>query len=303
MTETFTLAHLTDVHLAPVVGFTPRYWNVKRFLGFLNWHIKRHGVHRREIADRLVADAKALRADHIVITGDLVNLGLPQEYVAARDWLDSIGGPEKVTVIPGNHDIYSELHGDIGVARWADYMGAEAETLAFPFVRRFGPVALVGMNSAVETPPFVAAGRLGGDQIDVAGGLLERLRDEGLIRVVLIHHPPLPGMASERRALKDAGHLQRMLVKHGADLILYGHNHKSSVDWLETETGPAGVIGGASASGARAYRRDPLARYNLFTFFKSGDRVRVRQGVRGIETADGPVVKLSERVLEPPELT
>jgi hypothetical protein len=28
-----TIAHLTDVHLGPVEGFTPRYWNLKRGLG------------------------------------------------------------------------------------------------------------------------------------------------------------------------------------------------------------------------------------------------------------------------------
>ena len=195
MTETFTLAHFTDVHLSPITGFTPHYWNPKRMLGLFNWHTKRRGVHKRAAADRLIADAKNLRADHIAITGDLINLGLPQEYEAARDWLTTVGPAERVTVIPGNHDIYSSLHGDIGIGRWADYMGGDADTHAFPFVRRIGPLALIGLNSAVETPPFVAAGRLGPDQIEVTRDLLERLGDEGLIRVVLIHHPPLAGLA------------------------------------------------------------------------------------------------------------
>ena len=35
MTASFTLAHLSDVHLAPVTGFSPRYWNAKRALGFV----------------------------------------------------------------------------------------------------------------------------------------------------------------------------------------------------------------------------------------------------------------------------
>ncbi|MEQ1651281.1 MAG: metallophosphoesterase [Hyphomicrobium sp.] len=298
MTETFTIAHLTDIHLSPVAGFTPRYWNAKRMLGFLNWHVKRRGVHRRDVADALIADAKALRADHIVITGDLINLGLPREYEAALDWLKSVGSPDRVTVIPGNHDIYSRLHGDAGVARWAAYMGGEADTLAFPFVRRFGPVALIGLNSAIETPPFVAAGRLGPDQIEVTRDLLERLGDDDAIRVVLIHHPPLDGLASTRRGLKDVKPFQNMLEKNGADLVLYGHNHRPQLTWLETMTGPLAVIGGASASAAKRHNAEPLAQYNLFTFFKSTQGVRVRQVVRGLETSYGPVVKLSEHVLE-----
>lgn len=300
MTETFTLAHFTDVHLSPIVGFQPRYWNTKRFLGFLNWHVKRHGVHRREVADKLVADAKRLRADHIVVTGDLANLGLPAELEAARRWLQDIGPPERVTVIPGNHDIYSAIHGDVGIRRWAAFMGAEADTLAFPFVRRLGPVALIGLNSAVETPPFVAAGRLGGDQIEIAAGLLDRLHGEGVVRIVLIHHPPLPGMTSDKRALGDAGHFELMLADHGAELLLYGHNHKPDLRWLETATGALVIIGGASTSASRPYRNDPLAQYNLITVFRSGDRVRLRREVRGLEVVDGPVVKLSETVLEAP---
>ena len=300
MTETFTLAHFTDVHLSPITGFVPRYWNLKRFAGLLNWHTKRRGVHKRATADQLIADAKTLRADHIAITGDLVNLGLPGEIEVASDWLRTVGAPSNVTVVPGNHDIYSTMHGDIGVARWANYMGGDADTHAFPFVRRVGPIVLIGLNSAIETPLGIAGGRLGSDQIDVARDLLERLGDEGAIRVVMIHHPPLPGLAPPRRALSDAALLQRALEKSGAELVLYGHNHKPLLTWVDSVTGPVPVICGASASGSRPYKNDPLARYNLFTFFKSGDRVRIRQTVRGLETPDGPVLKLSELVLEPP---
>lgn len=298
MTETFTLAHLTDVHLPPVTGLVPRYWNAKRALGYLNWQRGRKSVHSRDVADLLVADAKSLRADHIVITGDLINLGLPAEHDAALAWLSTVGPPERVTVIPGNHDIYSKLHGDVGVSRWAEYMGGDAETHAFPFVRRFGPVALIGLNSAVETPPFIASGRLGPDQIEVARDLLERLHDEGVVRVVLIHHPPLHDLAPVRRGLRDASHFQRVLEKSGAELVLYGHNHKPELTWLQTVTGPAAVIGGASASASRSHNDETLARYNLLTFFKTEHGLRVRQTERGLETPDGPVVKLSERVLE-----
>lgn len=300
MTETLTLAHFSDVHLDPFPGFTPRYWNAKRALGFLNWHRARKNVHRRETADRLIADAVSLRADHIVITGDLITLGLPQEYERALTWLQTVGPPHRVTVVPGNHDIYSKLHGDAGIARWAAYMGGDAETHAFPFVRRIGPVALIGLNSAVETPPFVASGRLGPEQIDIASDLLQRLGDEGVARVVLIHHPPLPGLAPSRRALRDAAHLARMLARSGAELVLYGHNHRPVETWLPADTGAIPVIGAASSSASFVHKNESLARYNLFTFFKSGERVRIRHAVRGLERSEGPVVRLSETVLAAP---
>ncbi len=59
-------------------------------------------------------------------------------------------------------------------------------------------MALIGLCSAVPTPPFVASGRLGREQLDAFEGELRALSNEGLARVVLIHHPPLPGQ--HRRA-------------------------------------------------------------------------------------------------------
>lgn len=298
MTETFTLAHFSDVHLPSTSGFTWRYWNAKRVLGYLNWQRKRRYVHFADVADRLIADAHALRADHIVITGDLVNLGLPAEHEAALAWLHRVGTPDRVTVVPGNHDIYSHMRGDRGIARWAEYMGAEEGTLAFPFVRRVGPLALLGLNSAVETPPFVASGLLGAHQLEIAREQLAELGEEEAIRVVLIHHPPLAEMATPRRGLRDAAHFAHLLEREGAELVIYGHNHTPAVDWLPTRGKPVPLIAAASASAGAAHGEEPLARYNLFTFFDTPNGLRIRHVVRGLETPEGPVTKLSEDVLE-----
>ena len=300
MIETFTLAHFSDVHLSPVSGFTFPHWNAKRVLGFLNWQRGRKFVHQRAIADRLVADVKSLRVDHIAITGDLINLGLPAEYDAALQWLETVGPPRDVTIVPGNHDIYTSLKGHTGVASWGAYMEAENYSLAFPFVRRVGPLAIIGLNSAVETPPFVASGRLGGHQIEVAGELLQRLADDDVIRVVLIHHPPLPGMAGARRGLEDAAHFARMLERSGAELVLYGHNHQDLLTWQASRLQDIPVIGTGTASAARVHHGEPLARYSLFTFFQSDQGMRLRHVIRGLETPDGPVVKLAETVLMSP---
>ena len=52
----------------------------KRATGFLNWHRKRHRIHRADVLARVVADLKASAPDHIVVTGDLVNISLTSEY-------------------------------------------------------------------------------------------------------------------------------------------------------------------------------------------------------------------------------
>ena len=112
----FTLAHLSDPHLAPLP--TPRFSELtsKRLLGFLNWQHKRRNIHRRDTLDAIIADVAARGSDHIAFTGDLVNISLPDEFVAARTWLSTLGSPQNITVIPGNHDAYvPSMHGQAAV--------------------------------------------------------------------------------------------------------------------------------------------------------------------------------------------
>jgi 3',5'-cyclic AMP phosphodiesterase CpdA len=102
----FTLAHLSDPHLAPLPK--PRLIELagKRALGYVNWTRNRHKYQRREVLDALVADMRAQAPDHIAVTGDLVNLALEAEFAPALAWLESVGPPDRVTAIPGNHDAY-----------------------------------------------------------------------------------------------------------------------------------------------------------------------------------------------------
>lgn len=304
MAGTFTLAHLSDVHLPPITGFAPAYWNVKRGLGWLNWMRGRQFVHRRDVADRIVADMKAMRPDHVAVTGDLMNLGLPGEAVAARAWLERIGPPDGVTVIPGNHDIYSTPGEDACLTAWADYMavrgGAGGRPATFPFVRDVGPVVLVALNSARPTPPFVAAGRLGAAQIAVLAEQLERLAGGGKPRVVLIHHPPLAGQARPSRALADAAELERVLSQHGAELVLHGHNHVDMLAWRDGPRAPFPSIGVASASAGRLHKKEPLARYQLLRFRMDNGACTIEREVRGLMEPGGGVRSISRTMLVRP---
>jgi 3',5'-cyclic AMP phosphodiesterase CpdA len=306
MTETLTLAQLSDVHLSPVEGFRLRHLNVKRGLGYLNWHRGRRRVHRKACLDLIVADLKAHGPDHIAVTGDLVNLGLPAEYEAARTWLETLGSSEHVTAIPGNHDIYTHLHDHPGVGRWAEYMRSDVWGArlpfhpfnGFPFVRRLGPVALIGLNSAEKTPPFVAAGRVGEEQLTALAEVLKHTEQEGLIRVVLIHHPPLPGQAPPRRALRDAAALERILVEYGAELVLHGHNHRDSHIDFAWARGHIPVIGVASGSAARVHKDEPLGRYNLLRIGRdSHGGASIDWTIRGLDATSAHVEQIGHSLL------
>jgi 3',5'-cyclic AMP phosphodiesterase CpdA len=243
----------------------------KRVLGYVNWHRGRKLVHRRDILEVLTRDLIERQPDHIAVTGDLVNIGLPEEFLLASDWLHELGPADRVTAIPGNHDAYVRLHPDHGTRHWAEYMQANAAGDAlfptppsgFPFVRRFGDVAILALSSAIPTLPFIAAGRLGSAQRALIETALDELHRQGLFRVVLIHHPPLPGQAGWRRGLRDASPFTRILRERGAELVLHGHDHQQTVHEIGTATGPALVVGVPSASEAVA-GSIPAARYNEY---------------------------------------
>lgn len=306
MSGPFTIAHLSDVHLSPVHGFTPRHWNAKRALGFVNWTTKRRHLHLRRIADRIVADIKRHRPDHIALTGDLINIGLPAEYHAAADWLASVGTPADVSLVPGNHDIYTRLRHDAGIGRWQAYMASDdwgrgvggVADSGFPYVRRTGQVAIIGLCSAVETAPGMATGRIGAEQLAATARILERLAAEPVLRLVLIHHPPLPGQARPRHELTDAATVAQALAGSSADLVLHGHTHLPTNIALQRRRRPLHILGVASASAGARRGHEPLAQYNLLRIAGGPGQWHVELERRGLDAADGAVVEIERLPLE-----
>src|SRR3954469_22002235 len=149
----FVLAHLSDPHLPPLPPPSRRELAGKRALGYLNWTRNRHAIHRREVLDAIVADMQAQHPDHIAVTGDLVNLALEAEFAPAHAWLAGLGRPDRVSVIPGNHDAYVRATRHHFAATFGDFMRGDAaaasDPVRIPFLRRRGPLALIGVSSAV----------------------------------------------------------------------------------------------------------------------------------------------------------
>ena len=257
----FVLAHLSDLHLAA----RPRLRELagKRGLGFINWHRGRKNVHRVAVLDAITRDLKMRATDHIVVTGDLVNLSLPAEYDRARTWLETLGPPADVTVTLGNHDLYVPQATRLPTEYWGEYMrGDEGEPGAFPFVRRRGPVALIVLSSALPTAPFLATGRLGDEQLARLATALDAT--DGLFRIVLIHHPPVSRVKRYLRRLTDAGPFRRVLAEKGAELLLHGHDHRRSLAWLEGPRHAIPAVGVPSASAQAPHGREHAGGYNVF---------------------------------------
>ena len=277
----FTLAHLSDPHLPPLPSARLRDLAGKRALGYLNWTRNRHKYHRRDVLDALVADIQAQRPDHIAVTGDLVNLALETEFAPAAAWLESVGAPQQVTVIPGNHDAYVRATRHRFAGTFADYLRGDtgAGATSYPFVRRRGPLALIGVSSAVPTLPLMATGRLGRAQLDALDRILAQLSAEPAFRVLLVHHPLHSNSRIKR--LTDSRQLRAVLQRRGVELVLHGHDHIHSTMWFDGPNGKIPAIGVPSAS-ALAHRHYPSAAYNLFSIERNGDAWRCEQTVRSL---------------------
>jgi 3',5'-cyclic AMP phosphodiesterase CpdA len=281
----FTLAHLSDPHLPPLPRPLLRDLAGKRALGYLNWTRNRHKYLRRDVLDALVSDMQAQDPHHIAVTGDLVNLALEAEFAPALAWLESVGAPDRVTVIPGNHDAYVRATQHRFAETFGNYLDGDDTTDgggAFPFLRRRGPLALISVSSAVPTAPLMATGWLGRAQLDALERILAGLSTEPAFRVLLIHHP----LRSDSRAkrLTDSDQLRALLKQYGVELILHGHDHVHSTIWIEGPKGSIPAVGVPSAS-ALAHGRYPAAAYNLFSIEREGAAWRCEQTVRGIDDA------------------
>lgn len=264
----YLLAHLSDAHIGPLPRPRTRDLLGKRITGFVNWR-KRGRLHDMAVLAAIVADLKAQAPDHVAMTGDILNLGLPSEFPFARAWLESLGPTADVSFVPGNHDAYvrsSLPHLAATFAPWVAEVGTvDGMPFAFPYLRRRGPLALIGLTSAIPTAPLLASGALGAAQRDGLARLLDEAEAAGLARVVMIHHPPHVLGAKRGRGLRDAAALEGVIARHGAELVVHGHNHRTSVAHLRGPGGPVPVVGVPSCSAVPG-THGHLAAYHLYRF-------------------------------------
>jgi len=261
----------------------------KRVTGYINWQRRRRFIHDPGTLAAIVADLRRQTPDHIAVTGDIANIALAAEFSQGRDWLERLGSAQEVTFVPGNHDIYVRAAAKFAGRQWGAYMSDDDAAGGFPFVRRRGNIALIGLSTGVPTAPFLATGWLGTNQLAGLAAVLNRLKNENVFRVVLIHHPPV-STAARHKQLLDAPVLKRVIAAHGADLLLHGHDHLHMINWLD---GPSGTrvpaVGVPSASAKGDTGRD-LAAYNLYQIDGTRGAWQCALITRGVD-ASGEVVQ------------
>jgi 3',5'-cyclic AMP phosphodiesterase CpdA len=269
------IAHCSDLHLLSLAGARALDFANKRWIGGLNLLANRGRHHHTRLFEAMVADFNRSALDHVVVTGDITNLALEDEFRFARRLFDAIGlGPQNVTVLPGNHDSYVARGVQYFAEHFSDYNTPDAgweRPDRWPVVRVRGPLAIVALTTSLATPWFTAYGRVGQEQLGFLADALVDPRLSGRFRLVAIHHPP----AGERsrsavRGLRDREHFAAVIAAGGAELILHGHEH---LDLRAALPGPDGQLVAVRGIQSGTYEAGNLARRARYRIYEIADDV------------------------------
>ncbi len=254
------IAHLSDLHLLSLEGAVPfRLFN-KRLTGYLNLRFHRRSVHKAFAVRAAARAIRQLGIDHVVITGDVSNLALENEFELVRTFLaQDLGLPaEQVSMVPGNHDTYTAgSHRTRRFARtFAGYLQSDLPELTppgevFPYVHLRGPAAIIGLSTALPRLPLVASGALGRGQLAALARILAHPEVRDRTVVILQHHPIHNAPSATKRMLEgldDAAEETRILANVPRGLVLHGHLHRRIHRRLATDRGGLDAVGATSAS-------------------------------------------------------
>lgn len=228
---------MSDLHVLDIKDVRPWHFVNKRVVGGTSLIVKRRKLHQPRLIDQAVAQMNELGIDHLAITGDLTNLALPSEFAAARKLIDELAGPQRASVIPGNHDYYTaDAEREFRFENtFRDYLTSDLpayqQPTGYPFCHVRDDVAIIGLNTGIATPPFFATGYVRERELRATAALLADPIVRRRFSVVMLHHP-LQRYPHERlphlRRLMNAAEVMRVLREGRVDLAIHGHNHRHS---------------------------------------------------------------------------
>jgi 3',5'-cyclic AMP phosphodiesterase CpdA len=187
------------------------------------------GHHDPILAAGFADDINAQHPDLVVASGDFTQIGSKEEFVQAREFLDSLHAP--VFAVPGNHDvpavnILRRFLDPYGLYR--RYIAQELE----PFLERDG-VVLVGMRTSrrARLEWNWGHGTISRGQLrDLEQRFAQASPDA--VRVIVAHHPllfPTQPMLQKTKRVKRADDALATFAQLGVRLVLSGHFHLSYV--------------------------------------------------------------------------
>jgi 3',5'-cyclic AMP phosphodiesterase CpdA len=315
--KSITLAHMSDIHIWQPQHFeTPvsigsiirnnRLRDMKLLQGYLNVAFNRGpDSYDQKLFTTALSDMATDNLDHLMITGDITNISLNDEFAYARKLLNeyylkqimkNANANEQnawryCSAIPGNHDTYtpSSVEQDLFGKHFGDILGYQfAPNITslndrFPAVKviqtqcKTTRVVILSLISGVPTKPFVAAGHISKQQLDHASKLLAEARQgEGnTFTILLMHHPPIIRYEeSWSEKLHGLPEQEKRLVdefctRDGIDLLLHGHTHQPYKGTPLSNKKTTVIDNGSSTY--KHGEKNPVGRHHVYTI--EGDRM------------------------------
>jgi 3',5'-cyclic AMP phosphodiesterase CpdA len=289
MSQSFQIAHISDPHISRQ---------------YYREHMKSFKLLLRAVLDEGV--------DHIIISGDIISTGHEDDSYLAREIFSNLNllNSDRLTVVPGNHDIFGGPHRAVDVLSFPQYIrsvdykyrkelfqSAFAETYdgvhhigtsdLFPFVKIVGPFNIIGLNSippwSLRRNPLGTNGGLDDPQIES----LEHIGTSGVLadrtNIVVLHHHFNDLLQSDYRSgsvwtriesntvrMKKRRKLIRIFQSLNIRYVLHGHIHRNEI--YERN----GIL---FANGAGAVCDDPV-RYLKYNLLQQNDgycTIKIRQ--------------------------
>jgi DNA repair exonuclease SbcCD nuclease subunit len=183
-----TIAQLTDLHLLEN-SYADRPFGPRARLSYLSFGRRLDPDERKKRAASALEEVRAKGVDHLLITGDLTEDGhLEQFEVLAELLCESRIPAERITLVPGNHDAYTDggafaqaLRGPLKPYAPASVVGAAL---------RFRDVTIVPVSTAFHQSPLRSAGAIAQEELE---SLASIAKDPALVGQPLVfaqHHPP-----------------------------------------------------------------------------------------------------------------
>lgn len=221
------------------------------------------------MARKLLAALREEKIDHLLVTGDLTLSGEASEFERAAELLAPFAREGKLTVLPGNHDVWS--HDAAGSHRFLRAIGPDGKGMKKPWavyplrVELSPEVVLVGLDSArYGEPPEESPGWIGSEQLAQARELVREAGMDGKAVVLALHHhlviPPerVPSDAKlMRMPLYDADKVVRLCAELPVAAVLHGHRHTAFRVEIPGAGRPTPVV--CAGSGSRV-REEPVRR-------------------------------------------
>lgn len=224
------IAHLSDVHVVAPRGLRPAYRARARAVNF--GKAADPSLRAVKLA-RALAAVKASGAEHLVISGDLTELGDDAEFRRFGEILEAAElDPRGVILVPGNHDAYTTSDGFVRALRGplAPWAAGSARAGEVRIVERsevvFVPLDVTRHQSILRSSGVFGAG--------AAAEILRLTADAAASRravVVVMHHPPHHryehAVGRWIDSLEGGDRVGELLASRPTVHVLHGHFHEA----------------------------------------------------------------------------